>query len=113
MVYDHDHDDRITRVDISHPENIFMVNTNFMKYSGIQSKSVCQNVPEVFQSLHFDNEYKSTSFRFATGLDKYTVRRLYFETLEGRFMFSLTFWKLSLDFNLEYLSHFFINFNNQ
>ena len=72
MVYDHDHDDRITRVDISHPENIFMVNTNFMKYSGIQSKSVCQNIPEVFQSLHFvDNEYKSTSFRFATGLDKY------------------------------------------
>ena len=41
------------------------------------------------------------------------MRRLYFETLEGRFMFSLTFWKLSLDFNLEYLSHFFINFNNQ
>ena len=42
-----------------------------------------------------------------------TVRRLYFGTLEVRFMFSLTFWKLSLDFNLEYLSHFFINFNNQ
>ena len=41
-----------------------------------------------------------------------TVRRLYFETLERRFMFSLTFWKLSLDFNLKYLSHFFINFNN-
>ena len=44
---------------------------------------------------------------------RHTVRRLYFGTLEGRFMFSLTFWKLSLDFNLEYLSHFFINFNNQ
>ena len=42
-----------------------------------------------------------------------TVCCLYFETLEIRFMFSLTFWKLSLDFNLEYLSHFFINFNNQ
>ena len=42
-----------------------------------------------------------------------TVRRLYFGTLEGRFTFSLTFQKLSLDFNLEYLSHFFINFNNQ
>ena len=43
----------------------------------------------------------------------HTVCRLYFETLEGRFMFSFTFRKLSLDFNLEYLSHFFINFNNQ
>ena len=70
MVYDHDHDDRITRVDISHPENIFMVNTNFMKYSGIQSKSVCQNIPEVFQSLHFENEYK---FRFGTGLGRYII----------------------------------------
>ena len=73
MVYDHDHDDRITRVDISHSENIFMVNTNFMKYSGIQSKSVCQNIPEVFQSLHFENEYKSTSFRFGTGLGRYII----------------------------------------
>ena len=32
---------------------------------------------------------------------KLTVRRLYFGTLDGRFMFSLTFRKLSLDFNLE------------
>ena len=40
------------------------------------------------------------------------MRRLYFETLEDRFMFSLIFLKLSLDFNLKYLSHFFIKFQN-
>ena len=34
-------------------------------------------------------------------LKSYTVRRLYFGTLEVRFMFSLTFWKLRLAFNLE------------
>ena len=43
----------------------------------------------------------------------YTVRRLYFATLEVRFILSLTFWKLSLAFNLRYLSQVFINFNNQ
>ena len=42
----------------------------------------------------------------------YTLRSLYSETLEVQFMFSLSFWKLCLAFNLEYLSHFFINFNN-
>ena len=42
-----------------------------------------------------------------------TLRRLYFATVEARFIFSLTFQKLSLAFNLEYLSQFFINFNNQ
>ena len=46
-------------------------------------------------------------------IDVSTVRRLYFATVEVRFIFSLTFWKLSLTFNLEYLSQFFINFNNQ
>ena len=44
--------------------------------------------------------------------DVYTLRRLYSESLEVQFMFSLSFWKLCLAFNLEYLSHFFINFNN-
>ena len=43
----------------------------------------------------------------------FTVHCLYFETLEVRFKFSMTFWKLSLAFNLEYLSTFFINFQNQ
>ena len=43
----------------------------------------------------------------------YTLHRLYFGILEGRFMFSFTFRKLSLDFNLEYLSHFFIKSKNQ
>ena len=43
----------------------------------------------------------------------YTVRRLYFATLEVRFILSLTFQKLSLAFNLGYLSQVFINFNNQ
>jgi len=43
----------------------------------------------------------------------HTVRRLYFATLEVRFILSLTFWKLSLSFNLRYLSQVFINFNNQ
>ena len=42
-----------------------------------------------------------------------TLRRLYFATAEVRFMFSLSFWNLGLAFNLEYLSHFFINFNIQ
>ena len=42
-----------------------------------------------------------------------TVRRLYFATLEVRFILSLTFQKLSLAFNLGYLSQVFINFNNQ
>ena len=34
-------------------------------------------------------------------------------TLEVRFMFSSSFRKLGLAFNLEYLCQFFINFNNQ
>ena len=42
-----------------------------------------------------------------------TVRRLYFATAEVRFMFSSSFRKLGLAFNLEYLCQFFINFNNQ
>ena len=42
-----------------------------------------------------------------------TLRRLYFATAEVRFMFSLSFWKLGLAFNLEYLCQFFTNFNNQ
>ena len=42
-----------------------------------------------------------------------TVHSFYFGTLEVRFIFSLTFWKLSLAFDLEYLSQFCINFNNQ
>ena len=45
--------------------------------------------------------------------DIFTLFCLYFETLEVRFIFSLTFQKLSLAFNLEYISQFFINFNNQ
>ena len=51
MVYDHDHDDRITRVDIIQDENIFMLNTKFVKCSGIQSKTVRENIPGAFQSL--------------------------------------------------------------
>ena len=43
----------------------------------------------------------------------FTVHCLYFETLEVRFKFSMTFWKLSLAFNLEYLSQFFIKFKDQ
>ena len=43
----------------------------------------------------------------------YTVRRFYFATAEVRFMFSSSFRKLGLAFNLEYLCQFFINFNNQ
>ena len=43
----------------------------------------------------------------------YTLRRLYFATAEVRFMFSSSFRKLGLAFNLEYLCQFFINFNNQ
>ena len=43
----------------------------------------------------------------------YTTPPFYFGTLEVRFMFSLSFWNLGLAFNLEYLSHFFINFNIQ
>ena len=42
-----------------------------------------------------------------------TVRRFYFATAEVRFMFSSSFRKLGLAFNLEYLCQFFINFNNQ
>ena len=42
-----------------------------------------------------------------------TLRRLYFATAEVRFMFSSSFRKLGLAFNLEYLCQFFINFNNQ
>ena len=42
-----------------------------------------------------------------------TVHRLYFATAEVRFMFSSSFRKLGLAFNLEYLCQFFINFNNQ
>ena len=36
-----------------------------------------------------------------------------FTTAEVWLMFSSSFWKLSLVFNLEYLSQLFINFNNQ
>ena len=43
----------------------------------------------------------------------HTVRRFYFATAEVRFMFSSSFRKLGLAFNLEYLCQFFINFNNQ
>ena len=43
----------------------------------------------------------------------HTLRRLYFATAEVRFMFSSSFRKLGLAFNLEYLCQFFINFNNQ
>ena len=43
----------------------------------------------------------------------FTLRRLYFATAEVRFMFSSSFRKLGLAFNLEYLCQFFINFNNQ
>ena len=42
-----------------------------------------------------------------------TVWRFYFATAEVRFMFSSSFRKLGLAFNLEYLCQFFINFNNQ
>ena len=46
-------------------------------------------------------------------LNNTTVRRFYFATAEVRFMFSSSFRKLGLAFNLEYLCQFFINFNNQ
>ena len=42
-----------------------------------------------------------------------TLRRLYLATAEVRFMFSLSFRKLGLAFNHEYLCQFFINFYNQ
>ena len=47
------------------------------------------------------------------GLEETTLCRLYFATAEVRFMFSSSFRKLGLAFNLEYLCQFFINFNNQ
>ena len=48
-----------------------------------------------------------------TAPSSFQQRRFYFGTLEVRFIFLLTFWKLNLAFNLKYLSYFFINFNNQ
>ena len=45
--------------------------------------------------------------------DQYTVRRFYFATAEVRFMFSSSFRKLGLAFNLEYLCQFFIKFNDK
>ena len=59
-----------------------------------------------YSSLHFSTLLLNNAFIN-------TVRRLYFETLEVRFILSLTFQKLSLAFNLGYLSQVFINFNNQ
>ena len=59
---------------------------------------------KIFSSIYSRNEYRSI---------RSTVRRLYFATLEVRFILSLTFQKLSLAFNLGYLSQVFINFNNQ
>ena len=58
-----------------------------------------------YSSLHFSTLLLNNAFIN-------TVRRLYFETLEVRFILSLTFQKLSLAFSLGYLSQVFINFNN-
>ena len=68
MVYDHDHDDRITRVDIIQDENIFMLNTKFVKCSGIQSKTVRENIPGAFQSLQL-SENNTSSFRLTSNDD--------------------------------------------
>ena len=43
----------------------------------------------------------------------HSLRRLYFATAEVRFMFSSSFRKLGLAFNLEYLCQFFIKFKDQ
>ena len=79
----------------------------------------------------FDDTWTDTSFIKALGMNKImstlnylcklllietaisTVRHLYFATAEVRFMFSSSFRKSGLAFNLEYLCQFFINFNNQ
>ena len=63
MVYDQDHDDRIIQ-----DENIFMINTKFTKCSGIQSKTVCDNIPGSFESLHI-SENNTSSFRLTNKID--------------------------------------------
>ena len=70
MVYDHDHDDRITRVDVIQDDNIFMLNTKFTKCPSFQSKTVCENIPGAFQSLHL-SENNKTSFRFTSNIGNF------------------------------------------
>ena len=52
-------------------------------------------------------------FNRAYSVIPFTVRRLYLTTPEVLFIFSLSFRKLGLAFNLEYLSNFFFTFKNQ
>ena len=62
----------------------------------------------LYSCMHKWNKYQCFTFILVI-----TLRRLYFATAEVRFMFSSSFRKLGLAFNLEYLCQFFINFNNQ
>ena len=66
-----------------------------------------------FLFIHHHKSIKDQRFIQSPLIVNHTVRRFYFATAEVRFMFSSSFRKLGLAFNLEYLCQFFINFNNQ
>ena len=71
----------------------------------------------IFSKLSFINDEKQNCINFLVFIlcqyVRYTVHIVYFATVEVRFILSLTFWKLSLTFNLESLSQFSIIFYNQ
>ena len=75
-------------------------------------------IPDKSDNIEIDDDIKLEPYelndQFSTWDTWYsTLRRFKNRTLEVRFIFSLSFRTLGLAFNLEYLSDFFINFNNQ